>query len=98
METTSTPSAIPALGKVRKIIEAKGLSMNAFERGAKLGRGQASRILGGLNRPGAPVIVRIQRWSKGAVDLLDWLTPEEVEAARSVTPPSRRVASKARAA
>lgn len=77
---------VPALAKINRIREARGLSVNAFEREVGLGAGVGSRILRAEYRPSAPVLLRVRLWSRGEVDLPDWLTPDELRQANKIKP------------
>lgn len=84
---------VPALSKIDEIRAERGLSINAFERETLLSPGIGSRILRGEYRPSAPVIFRIRRWSKGRIDLPDWLRPDELAQADQV--PAKRPGKRA---
>lgn len=82
-------SEAPAIAKIRDLLESRDLSINAFERAIGLSTGAGSRILRGAYLPGAPVLLRVRVWSRGEVDLPDWLTAEELGEAQRVAPVRR---------
>lgn len=91
------PDPVPALAKINKIREARGLSVNAFERAIGLGAGVGSRILRAEYRPSAPVMFRIRLWSGGVVDLPDWLRPAELKEANKIKPGKTKAPAEATA-
>lgn len=89
------PVETPALEKIKALLQEADIGINGFERAVRLSSGVGSRILRGEYRPGGPVMARVRSWSRGRVDLLDWLLPSEAAEVAAVAPIKRTAKKKA---